>query len=659
MGEDDRDFFGELDEFESGDSVTLEQVSSSGRAQSLPSDSGVDLGGDEEGVSLSELETSLQESVSRAARARSTGSSDTCEEHFIDPDLGREKVREAHSAQKCFCREHNCLKAFKQEEIIKLRQNMMEMTNVDRDMLIMGKLQARSYARGADRQRTKFTYAIDYRTVCLENFLFSHALGDRVLRNIQEHMKQNGCVPRQHGNVGRLPANTIPFEATQQAVRFIHNFALVHGLPQPAAPRGRADTAPTYLPASENFRSVHAKYVEACGSGELAGGGVGTSAAQTSSQRVLKYRSFVSLWHTALPDIKFMTPRTDVCNICEKHRERIKLSVNEEEKLAATGRFQAHLTQAAQEREHEEAVCEEAASSLSRAIDAETVPSTNHHTFDFSQQVFLPYNARQVGPLYFKVPLRVCLFGVCDDGLCQQTNFTFSEAECIGLDGGKSHGGNAVVSMLHSYLENKTHGEADVKFHADNCCGQNKNRHVVGYFAWRTITEQHWSITISFMRVGHMRCLVDGFFGQLKKKYRRSDVDTMEDLVDVIARSSNHNEVARRSSWTWYNWEAFVDGLFKSIKGITTFQHFRFASSSPGVVFVREAVDAPEKEVRLLKAGVSVADVEAAPLPEELHDAGLSTKRKEYLYKEVREFVAEGRKDILCPCPDRGGGMSN
>ena len=127
----------------------------------------------------------------------------------------------------------------------------------------------------------------------------------RVLRNFQEHMKQNGCVPRQHGNVGRLPANTIPFEATQQAVRFIHNFALVHGLPQPAAPRGRADTAPTYLPASENFRSVHAKYVEACGKGVLAGGGVGTSATQTSSQRVLKYRSFVSLWHTAFPDKVF------------------------------------------------------------------------------------------------------------------------------------------------------------------------------------------------------------------------------------------------------------------------------------------------------------------------------------------------------------------
>ena len=54
LGEDDRDFFGELNELKSGDSVMLEQVSSSGGAQSLPSDSGVDQGGDEEGESLSE-----------------------------------------------------------------------------------------------------------------------------------------------------------------------------------------------------------------------------------------------------------------------------------------------------------------------------------------------------------------------------------------------------------------------------------------------------------------------------------------------------------------------------------------------------------------------------------------------------------------------------
>ena len=45
---------------------------------------------------------------------------------------------------------------------------------------------------------------------------------------------------------------------------FIKNYALVHGLPQPAAPGGRAKKAPSYLPTIENYKIVHAKYKQAC-----------------------------------------------------------------------------------------------------------------------------------------------------------------------------------------------------------------------------------------------------------------------------------------------------------------------------------------------------------------------------------------------------------
>ncbi len=40
------------------------------------------------------------------------------------------------------------------------------------------------------------------------------------------------------------------------------NSASVFGLPQPAAPRGRANQAPTYLPA--HHKVVHLKYQEVC-----------------------------------------------------------------------------------------------------------------------------------------------------------------------------------------------------------------------------------------------------------------------------------------------------------------------------------------------------------------------------------------------------------
>ncbi len=49
-----------------------------------------------------------------------------------------------------------------------------------------------------------------------------------------------------------------------------------------------------------------------------------------------------------------------------------------------------------------------------------------HITFDFAQQVFLPYHARQVGPLYYKVPMRVQIFGICDSQPLQ-INYLFNE----------------------------------------------------------------------------------------------------------------------------------------------------------------------------------------------------------------------------------------
>lgn len=71
--------------------------------------------------------------------------------------------------------------------------------------------------------------------------------------------------------------------------------------------------------------------------------------------------------------------------------------------------------------------------------------------------------------------------------------------------------------MLDHYFD--THGlnETACHLHCDNCVGQNKNSCVVGYLAWRIITEKNQEITLSFRRVGHTRCLVDGHFGLIKK----------------------------------------------------------------------------------------------------------------------------------------------
>ena len=49
-------------------------------------------------------------------------------------------------------------------------------------------------------------------------------------------------------------------------------------------------------------------------------------------------------------------------------------------------------------------------------------------------------------------------------------------------------------------------------------------------------------IELSFMRVGHTRCFVDGGFGFLKQRYRKSDVDTVQQLADATEESAAFNK---------------------------------------------------------------------------------------------------------------------
>ena len=123
----------------------------------------------------------------------------------------------------------------------------------------------------------------------------------------------------------------------------------------------------------------------------------------------------------------------------------------------------------------------------------------------------------------------------------QLTPYLFDESQSIDVNGSNAHGPNSVVSMLHHFFENHSGHEPECHLHADNCVGQNKNRTVVGYLAWRVATGLNTKITLSFMLFGHTRCFVDGNFGLLKKFYRRSDVDTMQQLRDVVNNSSRTN----------------------------------------------------------------------------------------------------------------------
>ena len=127
-----------------------------------------------------------------------------------------------------------------------------------------------------------------------------------------------------------------------------------------------------------------------------------------------------------------------------------------------------------------------------------------------------------------------------------------------------------------------------------------KNRFVIGYFAWRVITGKHAQIHLSFMEVGHTRCLVDGHFGLIKKAYRRMDCDALQHIVEAVHHSTANN-IPQLFAWQWRRWEALIDPLFKPIPHIRKYHHFRFDGSHPGFVYVKEHVNSTERKSPFLR----------------------------------------------------------
>ena len=83
----------------------------------------------------------------------------------------------------------------------------------------------------------------------------------------------------------------------------------------------------------------------------------------------------------------------------------------------------------------------------------------------------------------------------------------------------------------------------------------------------------------------------------------------------------------------------------KKIKGIKRLQHFTFPADKPGVVLMRQQWDGPTTEMVLLQGQLPHG------MPPTILPAGLTRDRQAYLFRHIRQFVDEDKRDIVCPRP--------
>jgi hypothetical protein len=152
-----------------------------------------------------------------------------------------------------------------------------------------------------------------------------------------------------------------------------------------------------------------------------------------------------------------------------------------------------------------------------------------HYCFDFAQNLKFPNHAFQTGPIYFKNPRSCHLFGISCANTGNQFNYLIDEADII------SKNPDLVISLIHDFLENdEIFKPKKLLFHADNCVSQNKNNAVMQYFMWRIILGLNYEIEISFMITGHTKFDCDKGFGHIKRKYLKSDCETIIDISNVV-----------------------------------------------------------------------------------------------------------------------------
>ncbi len=123
---------------------------------------------------------------------------------------------------------------------------------------------------------------------------------------------------------------------------------------------------------------------------------------------------------------------------------------------------------------------------------------------------------------------------------------------------------------------------------------------------WRVLVGLHRKITMSFMLVGHTKFSPDWCFGLLKQSFRRTFVSSLQNLADVVTQSADVNEVQLVGTQEgtpvvpMYDWTTFLGERCRKVPKMKSYHHFIFASSTPGVVTLKEFTDSKSNTYRIL-----------------------------------------------------------
>lgn len=390
---------------------------------------------------------------------------------------------------------------------------------------------------------------------------------------------------------------------TKVVLTFLDWYGSEFGLECPTG-RGSTEDSPLLLLSSDTTKGeVYKSYVESWES--MMTYLISTSSkSYTSADEPLSLIAFSKLWYDKRNYMKIMKAGTDYCDTCVELTNLIRTIQDDQTKSDTKLSLLKHKDAAQYEFNYyvnlkKEAECN---SNSDKSL---------HLIFDYAEKVLLPRLKKQPGQLHFVTSLKIDMFGVHVSHLKETDIYCLTEGHwpnCKTAD--------TVASMLsHSIHRAKTkigREVKNIKLHADNCGGQNKNRFMLWYFLWRVTINLEHDIELYFLVAGHTKNRVDGSFGSVKRKLKQKSVETPSQMAEVIDNSSECNRVVYCDDVYWSKWKDFLSNIYtipSSFK-ITKYHIFKFNTDDFCNVKVKQFSTQVEWETfRLLKPSLTKIDV--------------------------------------------------
>jgi hypothetical protein len=171
---------------------------------------------------------------------------------------------------------------------------------------------------------------------------------------------------------------------------------------------------------------------------------------------------------------------------------------------------------------------------------------------------------------------------------------------------------------------------------------------------WRVLTGRSKHINYSFLPVGHTKFSPDWCFGLLKKKYRSTEVNCLNDISIVVEKSSSVNtaQLVGTSNGEilvpMYDWTGYFAPIFRRFPNIKKYNHYSFSALNKGEMTIKKLSNSPPSQYELLKNNALLSP---QVLPDIIHPKGLPPNRQWYLYEKIREYCSIETQDTTCPLP--------